>query len=115
MTKVKFAPSSRRRRKKIMKAARGQFGSRHRLYRIAKEAVRESMLSNYADRKKKKVNFRRLWITRISAACEKEGLSYSKFIGALKKAGIQLNRKMLADLAATDNTAFKAVVKKVKA
>jgi large subunit ribosomal protein L20 len=114
MTKVKHAPSSRRRRKRTLKAAKGQRGSRSTLYRIAKEAVRKSMISSYISRKKKKGDYRALWITRITAACKEEGISYSKFIAGLKKANIELNRKILADLAATDNRGFKALVKHVK-
>ncbi|MDD4957368.1 MAG: 50S ribosomal protein L20 [Candidatus Omnitrophica bacterium] len=112
MTKVKHAPSSLRRRKKILKHTKGQRGSRSKLFRIAKEATRKSMISSYINRKKKKRDYRSLWITRISAACKAEGISYSKFIAALKKANIELNRKVLADLAANDIRAFKAVVKK---
>lgn len=114
MTRVKHAPSSLKRRKKVLKAAKGQRGSRSTLFRIAKEAVRKSMISSYIDRKKKKRNFRSLWITRITAACKEEGTSYSKFIAGLKKAKIKLNRKVLADIAANDNRGFKALVKKVK-
>ena len=114
MTKVKHAASSLKRRKKVLKAAKGQRGARSKLLRTAKEAVRKSMISNYIDRKRKKSDFRSLWITRITAACKEEGLSYSKFIAGLKKAKIELNRKMLAELAANDNRGFKAIVKKVK-
>ncbi|MFH1552032.1 MAG: 50S ribosomal protein L20 [Candidatus Omnitrophota bacterium] len=115
MTRVKHATSSLRRRKKTLKAVKGQRGSRSKLFRIAKEAVRKSMISSYIDRKKKKRDFRALWITRITAACREEGISYSKFIAGLKKAKIDLNRKILADLAASDSRAFKTLVKKVKA
>ncbi|MFH1798409.1 MAG: 50S ribosomal protein L20 [Candidatus Omnitrophota bacterium] len=115
MTKVKHAPSSLRRRKKTLKAAKGQRGSRSKLFRIAKEAVRASLISSYIDRKKKKSTFRSLWISRITAACRQEGISYSKFIAGLKKFNIELNRKMLADIAANDTHAFKTLVNKVKA
>jgi len=84
------------------------------LFRIAKEAVRKSMIANYIDRKRKKSDFRALWITRITAACKDEGISYSKFIAGLKKSKIELNRKILAELAANDRGGFKALVKKVK-
>ncbi|MFC1480022.1 50S ribosomal protein L20 [Candidatus Omnitrophota bacterium] len=114
MTKVKHATSSLKRRKKTLKAAKGQRGARSKLLRTAKEAVRKSMIASYIDRKKKKRNFRALWITRITAACRQEGISYSKFIAGLKKAKIDLNRKILADLAANDSRAFKTLVKKVK-
>ncbi len=115
MTKVKHATSSRKRRKRTLKAAKGQFGSRSRLYRIAKEGVRKSMIYSYIGRKKKKGDYRALWITRITAACKEEGISYSRFMAGLKKAKIELNRKILADLAATDNRGFKALVKHVTA
>ena len=115
MSRVKHAASSLRRRKKVLKAAKGQQGSRSKLLKTAKEAVRKSLISNYIDRKKKKRDFRSLWIARITAACKDEGISYSKFIAGLKKAKIELNRKILADLAATDNRGFKTLVKKAKA
>ena len=111
MTKVKHAASSLRRRKKVLKAAKGQHGSRSKLLRTAKEAVRKSLISNYIDRKKKKRDFRSLWIVRITAACRGEGTSYSKFIAGLKRARVTLNRKILADIAANDNRGFKALVK----
>ena len=114
MTRVKHAASSLKRRKKTLKAVRGQRGARSKLYRTAKEAERKSMVLNYIDRKKKKGNYRSLWITRITAACKEEGVSYSKFIAALKKEKIELNRKILADLAANDNRGFKALVKQTK-
>ncbi|MDD5634217.1 MAG: 50S ribosomal protein L20 [Candidatus Omnitrophica bacterium] len=114
MTKVKFAPSSRRRRKKTLKAAKGQRGARSRLLRTAKEAVRKAMIYQFKDRKRKKREFRSLWITRISAACKAEGISYSKFIAGLKKAKIELNRKCLAEIARNDSKAFKELVEKVK-
>jgi len=115
MVKIKHTPSSLKRRKKAIKAAKGQRGARSKLFRIAKQAARESMIASYIGRKQKKRDFRSLWITRISAACKKEGISYSKFMAGMKKAKIDLNRKMIADLAATDEKAFKALVKKVKA
>lgn len=113
MSRVKHAPSSLRRKKKVLKAVKGQTGARSKLLRTAKEAARKSMIANYIDRKKKKSDFRSLWITRITAACRAEGISYSKFISGLKKAKIELNRKILADLAANDNRGFKALIKKV--
>lgn len=112
MTKVKHAVSSRRRRKRTLKAVRGQRGARSKLLRIAKGAERTSLISNYIDRKKKKGEFRSLWITRIAAACRQEGVSYGRFIAGLKKHKIELNRKVLADIAAFDTNAFKAIVKK---
>lgn len=113
MTKVKHAPSSLRRRKKTLKAVKGQRGARSKLLRTAKDAERRGMVSSYIDRKKKKSNFRSLWIVRITAACKEEGVLYSRFIAGLKKSGILLNRKILADLAATDIRGFKALIKKV--
>ncbi len=115
MTKVKHAASSLKRRKKVLKAVKGQRGARSKLLRTAKEAVRKSMISNYIDRKRKKSDFRSLWISRITAACKQEDISYSKFIAGLKKARIDLNRKILADIAANDSSGFKEIVKKVKA
>jgi len=113
MSRVKHAVSSRKRRKKTLKSVKGQRGARSKLLRIAKEASRSALISSYIDRKKKKSNFRSLWITRISAICKEEGISYSKFISGLKKAGIALDRKMLAEIAVTDNRGFKALIKKV--
>lgn len=114
MTKVKHATSSLKRRKKVMKAAKGQRGARSKLLRTAKEATRKSMIISYGGRKDKKGDYRSLWITRITAACRQEGISYSKFIAGLKKAKIELNRKILADLAANDDRGFKALIKQVK-
>jgi large subunit ribosomal protein L20 len=114
MTKVKHAVSSRKRRKKTRAAVKGQRGSR-KLLRTAKESVRKGLVYNYGARKKKKGDFRALWITRIAAFCKEEGISYSKFIAALKKNKIELNRKMLALLAAEDKAAFKALIKKAVA
>jgi large subunit ribosomal protein L20 len=115
MTKVKHAKSSLRRKKKIFKIVKGQVGSRSKLLKTAKEAVRKSLIANYIGRKKKKGDFRSLWITRITAACRAEGTSYSKFMSGMKKAGIELNRKMLSDIAANDPEAFKELTEKVKA
>lgn len=114
MTKVKYAPSSLKRRKKVLKAVRGQRGARSKLLRTAKEAFRKGLILSYIDRKRKKGDFRSLWITRITASCREAGISYSKFMGNLKKANIELNRKILADLAMHDSRAFKALLKKAK-
>ncbi|RKY41790.1 MAG: 50S ribosomal protein L20 [Candidatus Makaraimicrobium thalassicum] len=114
MTKVKHAASSLRRRKKVLKAVKGQRGARSKLLRTAKEAARKSLIFSYIGRKEKKRNFRSLWISRITAACRGQDISYSKFIAGLKKARINLNRKILADIAANDNRGFKVLVKKVK-
>jgi len=111
MTKVKWAVASRKRRKKVLKRAKGQFGGRSKLLRTAKESVQKGMYYSYRDRKQKKRSFRNLWISRINAACKEAGVSYSKFMNGLKKAKIELNRKMLADIAATDKSAFSEIVK----
>lgn len=108
------AVASRKRRKKILKAARGYFGARSKVYTVAKNAVEKAMSYAYRDRKTKKRVFRRLWIARINAATRMHGMSYSKFIHALKTNEIDLNRKVLADLAMNHPDAFKAVVNKVK-
>jgi len=114
MTKVKWAVASRRRRKKVMKKAKGQFAGRSSLYRTAKESVQKGMTYSYRDRKLKKRNFRNLWIARINAACKELNVSYSMFMGGLKKAKIALNRKMLADIAVNDKKAFKEISKVAK-
>ena len=112
MPKVKHAVSSLRHRKKTLDQAKGQYGGRSKLYKSAKQAVREALIANYNDRKKRKSDFRSLWINRINAACKGENISYSKFIYGLKKAGVTLNRKMLAGIAMEDDKGFKALVKK---
>ena len=114
MSRVKHATSSLKRRKKTLKAVKGQRGARSKLLRTAKEAERKSLVASYAGRKRKNGDFRSLWISRINAACQEEGISYSRFIEGLKKAGIGLNRKVLAALAVRDAKAFKALVKKIK-
>ena len=106
--------ASKRRRKKYMKAAKGYFGARKNVYTVAKNAVEKAWSYAYRDRKNKKRAFRRLWIQRINAGARQEGLSYSKFMHALKENNIDLNRKVLADLAMNNPDAFKAVVNKVK-
>src|SRR5690606_12175462 len=106
--------ASRKRRKKILKAARGYFGARSKVYTVAKNALDRAMVFSYRDRRAKKRAFRRLWIARINAATRMEGLSYSRFMHALKNSNIDLNRKVLADLAMNNAEAFKAVVNKVK-
>ena len=111
MTKVKWAVAARKRRKKVLKRAKGQFGGRSKLHRTAKESVQKGMYYSYRDRKQKKRNFRVLWITRINAACKELNISYSKFMNSLKKAKIDLNRKMLAELAVHDKKAFRELVK----
>ncbi len=106
--------ASRRRRKKILKAAKGYFGRRKNVYTVAKNAVEKGMLYAYRDRKNNKRNFRSLWIVRINAAARLHGMSYSQFMGKVKANSIELNRKVLADLAMNNPDAFKAVVEKIK-
>jgi large subunit ribosomal protein L20 len=115
MARVKGATMTRKRRKKVLKLARGYWGGKSRLFRTANEAVMKSLAYSYVGRKNKKRDFRSLWITRISAGCKMNGMNYSTFVYGLKKAGITLNRKMLAELAATDGQAFTALVEKAKA
>jgi len=114
MARVKGGPFSHRRHKRVLKFTQGQFGSRHRLIRRANEARLKSMWYASRDRRNRKRDLRRLWITRINAGTRQNGLSYSQFIYAMRKANIQLNRKMLADLAARDPQAFTAVVEKAR-
>ncbi|SHI33041.1 LSU ribosomal protein L20P [Mesonia phycicola] len=106
--------ASRARRKKVMKQAKGYFGRRKNVWTVAKNAVEKAMLYSYRDRKTKKRNFRSLWIVRINAATRLNGMSYSQFMGKVKANGIELNRKVLADLAMNHPEAFKAIVEKVK-
>ena len=107
-------PSSRRHRKKILKLARGYRGMRHSSYRRAKEAVMRALYYEYRDRRQRKREFRRLWIARINAAVRSHGLSYSRFMNALARAGITLNRKMLAEIAVRDPEAFEKLVQEAK-
>ena len=106
--------ASRARRKKILKQSKGYFGRRKNVWTVAKNAVDKAMLYAYRDRKTKKRNFRALWITRINAAARLNGMSYSQFIGKVKSNKIELNRKVIADLAINHPEAFKAIVEKVK-
>jgi len=108
------AVASRRRRKKVLKLAKGFFGRRKNVWTVAKNAVEKAMSYMYVGRKQKKRDFRSLWIQRINAGARQYGMSYSKFMGALKKADIELNRKVLADLAMNHPESFKAVVDKIK-
>ncbi|SHJ45708.1 50S ribosomal protein L20 [Thermoclostridium caenicola] len=114
MSRVKGAQRTRARHKKILKLAKGYFGAKSKLYRIANQAVMKSLSYAYRDRKQKKRDFRKLWITRINAAARLNGMSYSKFMNGLKKAGITLNRKVLADMAVNDAEGFAQLVAKVK-
>jgi large subunit ribosomal protein L20 len=114
MARVKGALRTRARHKKIIKLAKGYFGKKSKLFRVANQAVMKSLSYAYRDRKAKKRNFRQLWITRINAASRINGLSYNKFMNGLKKSGINLNRKILADMAVNDPTGFSALASKVK-
>lgn len=114
MTRVKGGTVTRARHKKYLKMAKGYFGSKHRLYKTAKEQVMHSLKYSYRDRRQRKRDFRKLWITRINAACRMNDISYSKFINGLNKAGVAINRKMLSELAINDPNAFAELVKIAK-
>lgn len=114
MTRVKNSVATRARRKKVLKKAEGYFGSKHRLYKTAHEQVMHSERYAYRDRKQTKRNFRKLWITRINAECRNNDISYSRFIDGLNKAGVEINRKMLSELAINDKRAFANLVKIAK-
>ncbi len=107
--RIKRAVNAVKKRRKIMKLAKGYFGSKSRSYRIAREAVMKSQMYAFIGRRRKKRDFRKLWIARINAAARQNGMSYSRFMYGLKTAGINLNRKVLADIAVNDATAFKAL------
>lgn len=106
--------AAKRRRKKILKETKGYFGARKNVFTVAKNAYEKALQYAYRDRRKKKGNFRALWIQRINAGVRKHGMSYSEFMGKLKKKGIEINRKVLADMAMNDEKAFESVVKSVK-
>ena len=114
MARVKGALATRKRRNKIMKQAKGFWGAKSKQFRTANIAVMRSMANAYIGRKQKKRDFRRLWITRISAACKANGTNYSSFMNGLKKAGITLNRKVLSEIAISDPAAFTSLVEQVK-
>ncbi len=114
MTRVKSGVETKKRHKKVLKEASGYFGSKHRLYKSAKEQLMHSQVYAYRDRRQKKREFRKLWITRINAACRENGISYSKFIDGLNKAGVEIDRKMLSELAINDMEAFKELVRIAK-
>ena len=114
MARVKGAMMTRKRRNKVMKMAKGYWGSRSKHFRVANEAVMKSLVYAYTGRKLKKRDFRRLWISRISAACKMNGINYSRFMNGLKKAGIELNRKALSEMAIADTAAFAALVEAAK-
>ncbi len=114
MARATNSPASRKRRKKVLKYAKGYFGNKSKLFRYAKEAVQHAWQYAYQHRRKKKGDFRSLWIVRLNAACRNAGISYSRFIEGLKAANITLDRKVLSDLAIRDEVAFNALVKQAQ-
>ena len=114
MARVKNGAVTKARHKKVLKAAKGYFGSKHRLYKSAKEQLMHSGQYAFRDRKQKKRDFRKLWITRINAACRLNEISYSRFIEGLNKAGVEVNRKMLSEIAINDPKTFSELVKVAK-
>ena len=115
MARVKRGVVAKAKHKKVLKLARGYQGARSRVFRVAKQAVIKAHQYAYRDRRKKKIFFRSLWIQRINAGARINGMSYSRFVGGLKKAGIEIDRKVLADLAVHEKAAFAAIVEKAKA
>lgn len=115
MARVKGGKTTKKRHKKILKLAKGYRGSKSKLFKTANQAVMKSLVYAYIGRKQRKRDFRKLWITRINAASRMNGLSYSRFMNGLKKANVEINRKMLADLAVNDEKAFAQLVEKAKA
>ena len=115
MARIKGALMTRKRRKKVLKLAKGYFGAKSKLFKTAKEAVMKSGQYAYIGRRQRKRDFRRLWIARINAAAKQNGMNYSTFMNGLKKAGVTLNRKMLAELAVSDAAAFTALTEQAKA
>ena len=115
MARVKGAMATRKRRKKVLKLSKGYFGAKYKLFKTAKEAVMKSGNYAYIGRRLKKRDFRRLWITRISAAAKMNGMNYSTFMNGLKKAGVEMNRKMLAEIAVHDAAAFTSLAETAKA
>ena len=114
MARATNSPASRKRRKKVQKYAKGYFGSKSKLFRYAKEAVQHAWQYAYRDRKKKKGEWRSLWIVRLNAACRAADISYSRFVEGLKAAGIGLDRKVLADIAVNDPAAFESLIKQAR-
>lgn len=114
MSRVATGTRRHDRRKKILKLAKGYWGRRSKLFRTAKDAVAKALVYAYRDRKRKKRDFRSLWITRISAACKERGINYSRFIAGIKKAGITINRKALSNMAIEDPKAFDAIIACIK-
>jgi len=115
MARIKGALNARKKHKKVLKLAKGFRGARSKQYRVAKQAVMRAMASAFVGRKQVKRDYRRLWISRINAAARQNGISYSKFMNGLKTAGIEINRKMLAEMAVSDGAAFTNLVEKAKA
>lgn len=115
MARVKGAMATRKRHKRVLKLAKGYRGAKSKLFRTANQAVMKSLSYAYIGRKQKKRDFRKIWITRISAACKLNGINYSKFMNGLKKADININRKMLSEIAIADPAAFTALVEQAKA
>lgn len=115
MPRVTNAPATRKRRKKVLSKAKGYFGNKSRLYRYAKDAVDRAEKFAYRDRRKKKTTMRQLWIVRINAACRENGVSYSRFMAGLKKAGVELDRKSLSELAIHNPEAFQKLIEEAKA
>ncbi len=113
MTRVKRGTKAKQRRKKILNAAKGYYGGRHRLFKTAKETVHRALTFSYRDRKRNKRNFRKLWIIRINAITRTFGLTYNKFIYKIKQANININRKILADMAIHDIDGFKKIIKSI--
>lgn len=114
MPRVKGGTVTRKRRKKVLKLAKGYFGSKHTLYKVANQQVMKSLMYAYRDRRQKKRDFRKLWVTRINAAARMNGLSYSRLMHGLKLAGIEVNRKMLSELAIADEKAFTQLAEAAK-
>ncbi|NGM17161.1 50S ribosomal protein L20 [Xiamenia xianingshaonis] len=114
MARIKRAVNAKKKRRAVLKAAKGYYGAKSRSYKSAKEAVRHAMMFQYRDRRNKKRDIRRLWITRINAGARLNGMSYSKFMNGLKKAGVVLDRKVLSDMAITDPQAFASLVEVAK-
>jgi len=114
MPRASNTPATHKRRKRVLRQARGYWGNRSRLYRFAKDAVDHAGQYAYRDRRKKKTQWRQLWIVRINAACRAQGISYSRFMNGLKNAGIELDRKSLSELAIHDEAAFNSLVEKVR-
>jgi len=115
MARVKRGTIARARHKKVLKQAKGYYGARSRVYRVAVQAVTKAGQYAYRDRRQRKRQFRQLWIARINAAARQNGMSYSRFINGLKKASVEIDRKILADIAVHDKAAFSALVKRLKA